>query len=163
MGEPLIAPEKAPKFAVKKLDPAEVLNQYLAGKTSRQIAEENGITRQALQAWLLREDAQGWQLAQTAIAQEDVDEAIDYRKSIQARIEGADKEERERLNIALVCARDAEKSAQWRLERVCRRIYGQDQVPASVMPIQINIGISRDAAKEEKSLEISGTFEPTPK
>lgn len=153
------APNKAPKFAVTKLDPQEVLNQYLAGKTSKQIAEENGITRQALQAWLLREDSQGWQVAQTVSAQEDLDEARDYRISLQARIETADREERERLNIALVCARDAEKSAQWRLERVCRRIYGQDAPPSSVIPIQINIGISRAEQQSGAAMDETSTQE----
>ena len=136
---------KAPKFAVTKLDPGAVIDQYLQGKTSAQIAAENGITRQALQAWLLRNDAEGWKQAQTAQAQEELDEAIDYRKSIQTRLETADREERDRLNIALACARDAEKSAQWRLERVCKRIYGQDvaQVGSAV---QININLRRESA-----------------
>lgn len=121
-------PSKTPKYAVSKLDPKDVLDQYLNGKTTPQIAAEHGISRQALNAWLRRTDLEGWQAAQTALAEEEVDKAKEYRSSIQQRLETANKEERERLNIALACARDAEKSAQWRLERVCRRIYGDEKV-----------------------------------
>jgi transposase len=133
--------DTSPKFAVTKLDPEAVIAQYLEGKTSQEIAKANGISRQALQAWLIRNDAEGWKTAQTVVAQEELDEARDYRASIQARLETADREERERLNIALACARDAEKSAQWRLERVCRRIYGQDAPASAAQAVQININM----------------------
>lgn len=139
---------KTPKFAVTKLVPGDVIDQYLQGKTSAQLAKEHGITRQALQAWLLRNDPEGWRHAQTAIAQEELDEAIDYRKSIQAKLEKADKEERDRLNIALALARDAEKSAQWRLERVCRRIYGQDVPQGSSDRVSITLNIGNAAAQD---------------
>lgn len=117
---------KAPKFAVSNLDPKAVIADYLGGKKTTQIAKELGISRQALNAWLLRVDIDGWHTAQTAIAQEDLEEAQDYRAQTREALKKASKEERERLNIALACARDAEKSAQWRLERVNRRIYGAD-------------------------------------
>ena len=138
--------DTAPKFAVTKLDPETVLQAYLSGKTSKEIAESNGITRQALQAWLIRNDAEGWKAAQTVVAQEELDEAREYRKSIQQRLEKSDREERERLNIALVCARDAEKSAQWRLERVCRRIYGQDAPASAAQAVQIVFNMRGDSA-----------------
>lgn len=62
----------------------------------------------------------------------------------------ADKEDRDRLQLSLAHARERLRAAQWDLERVCKRIYGQDQLPSSVVPIQINIGIARNAAIEEK-------------
>ena len=139
-------PEKAPKYIVSALDPKQIIDQYLHGKTTPQIAKELGISRQALNAWLKRTDEDGWRVAQTVLAEEEVDAAKDYRASIQVRLEQADKDERDRLNIALACARDAERSAQWRLERVCRRIYGQDSPPSSVVPVQININLKPDAA-----------------
>lgn len=144
-------PSKTPKYAVSKLDPKDVLDQYLNGKTTPQIAAEHGISRQALNAWLRRTDLESWQSAQTALAEEEVDKAKDYRAQIQQRLETADKEERDRLTIALACARDAEKSAQWRLERVCRRIYGQDAPPAGTNAVQININLRGD-----KPLDVVG-------
>jgi len=50
--------------------------------------------------------------------------------------------------LSLARAREQVRSAQWELERVLRRIYGQDQGVTQQSPIQINIGITRDAAPQ---------------
>jgi hypothetical protein len=45
--------------------------------------------------------------------------------------------------LDLARAREKLKSAQWDLERVCRRIYGQDSVPNAGAGVQININLRR--------------------
>ena len=50
--------------------------------------------------------------------------------------------------LTLSRAREKVKAAQWELERLLRRLYGQDQVPAGLVPVQINIGIGRNPGTE---------------
>jgi hypothetical protein len=50
--------------------------------------------------------------------------------------------------VSLACARERLKSAQWELERVLTRIYGNKQEVSATVPVQINIGISRDGAAQ---------------
>jgi hypothetical protein len=45
--------------------------------------------------------------------------------------------------LSLSRARERLKAAQWDLERVCRRIYGQDAPPQGVNAVQININLKR--------------------
>lgn len=144
--------DRAPKYAVSKLDPAEVLNEYLHGRSTKEIAAANGISRQALNDWLLRKDEEGWKRAQSIVAEEDAERAREVRQSIQDKLGTANKEERDRLNIALACARDDERGAMWRLERVNRRIYGQDQPPNGAAQVAIQINLRRS----EKPLESVG-------
>jgi hypothetical protein len=48
--------------------------------------------------------------------------------------------------LELARARELVRSAQWQLERVLSRIYGQKQEVAPSSAVQINIGIARGAA-----------------
>lgn len=125
---------------LKDADPEAVLDRYLAGETSPEIAKSLGVTKQALSHWLIQNAEVQWKSAQLVKALNRKDEAEELMDKASNALD-------------LARAREQLRGAQWDLERVCRRIYGQDQVPASVMPIQINIGISRSAASEEKPLE----------
>jgi len=49
--------------------------------------------------------------------------------------------------LDLTRARELLRSAQWDLERVCRRIYGQDAPPQGVNAVQININLRRGAGE----------------
>ena len=146
------AVSRAPKFAVTKLDPAEVLDQYLHGRSTKEIAADNGITRQALNDWLRRKDEEGWKRAQSILAEEDAEKAREVRQHIQEQLQTADREQRDRLNIALACARDDERAAMWRLERVNRRIYGQDQAANAAPQVAIQINLRR-SEKPYESVE----------
>ena len=55
--------------------------------------------------------------------------------------------------LDLTRAREQLRSAQWDLERVCRRIYGQDQPPAGMNAVQININLRGDAATTHRTIE----------
>lgn len=113
---------------LKAVDPKAVLDRYLAGETGPQIAQSLGVTKQALSYWLSKVAEEEWKSAQFVKAynrKEEADELIETASN----------------PLDLARAREKLKSAQWDLERVCRRIYGQDQPPAGANAVQININL----------------------
>lgn len=120
--------------ALATVDPVNVISRYLAGETTTKIAAELGVTRQGLDYHLRRNHESEFKNAQVILALERkqlADEAMETACDA----------------LALARAREQLKSAQWDLERVCRRIYGQDQPVTSTGLVTINIGIARDAAQ----------------
>lgn len=118
----------APRFTgIGKLagaDPKEVLQRYLSDESTSVIAADYGVTRQALGQFLLKHAEEDWKEAQVARAIARKEKAEDAIETAQDPLE-------------LAKARELLKSAQWDLERVCRRIYGQDQ------NINVNISVDR--------------------
>ena len=112
---------------LKDVDPKHVLERYLAEETSTQIAASYGVTRAALSFFMLKYAEQEWKDAQVVKAIRKKEEADDL-------IDSADNP------LDLARAREKLKSAQWDLERVCRRIYGQD-APPNMAAVQININL----------------------
>ena len=132
--------------ALREADPKLILQRYLSDESTKDIAKTFGVTRQALGQYLLKTAETEWKEAQVARAISRKEQAEDDMDAIAGRIENADKEQRERLTLTLSLARERLKAAQWDLERVCRRIYGQDQAHVGGAAVQINIGIRRDPA-----------------
>jgi len=132
----------APQAAAKKLpvlngrqgDPQQVIADYLAGKTTRDIARDRfNCTRQALNYWLREHAEEDWRKAQVILA-------IERKEKAEQDIETAPDA------LALARARELLRSAQWDLERVCRRIYGQDAPPSDVGRVQIAINLRGPSA-----------------
>lgn len=98
---------------LEKADPGQVLARYLTDETTGEIAASYGVTRQALGAYLLRTAESDWKEAQVA-------RAIARKEKAEDALEAADDP------LKLAKARELLKAAQWDLERVCRRIYGQE-------------------------------------
>jgi len=135
-----------PKGGLANADPQVILNRYLSNESTAKIGADYGVTRQAIGQFLIKTAEEDWKSAQTAraiAAKEDamdgLQDAVEELNALKLE-KGADKEQREelaariQLSLARVRAREAAlKSAQWDLERVCRRIYGQDR--------QINVSI----------------------
>ena len=94
-------------------DPKQILLRYLTNETTETIAADYGVTRQALGQYLLRHAEEDWKEAQVA-------RAIGRKEKAEDDLEAATDP------LQLAKARELLKSAQWDLERVCRRIYGQD-------------------------------------
>jgi predicted DNA-binding protein YlxM (UPF0122 family) len=128
--------------ALRGADPKQVLQRYLSDESTKDIAASYNVTRQALGQFLLKHAEADWKDAQVARAIARKEQADDDLDAIGSKIATADKEERDRLTLSLAHARERLRSAQWDLERVCRRIYGQDAPPATAA-VQINIGIRR--------------------
>lgn len=126
---------------LRSVDPKDVLDRYLAGETGPQIAQSLGVTKQALSHWLSNVAEQEWRSAQ-------------FVKAFNRKEQADDLIETASNPLDLARAREMLRSAQWDLERVCRRIYGQDAPPA-VAAVQINIGIRKDAgAMHHDAIEV---------
>jgi predicted DNA-binding protein YlxM (UPF0122 family) len=136
--------------ALRDTDPKAILQRYLSDESTKEIAKCYGVTRQALGQYLLKHAESEWKEAQVARAIARKEQAEDDMESIGLRIEGADKDERDRLTLTLSLARERLKAAQWDLERVCRRIYGQDVSPDQLGRISITLNIG------DKPLDVVG-------
>ena len=130
--------------ALRDQDPKTILARYLSDESTKDIAKCFGVTRQALGQYLLKHAETEWKEAQVARAISRKEQAEDDLDGIASRIEGADREERERLGLTLSLARERLKAAQWDLERVCRRIYGQETTAGAGerVSITLNIGVA---------------------
>ena len=122
---------------LRNISPKDVLERYLAEEKTADIAKSYGVTFAGLSHWLI-ENAEGeWKSAQIVLALKrkmEADELIDSATN----------------PLELARAREKLRSAQWDLERVCRRIYGQDSPPAGANAVQININL-RGAAQQYDS------------
>jgi len=124
-------------------DPKIVLMRYLSDETSYSIAESHGVTVQALSKWLISHAEQEWKDAQVARAIARKDRAEDALAAAHDP-------------LSLAKARELLKAAQWDLERVCKRIYGEDkQVQLTVTPI-LNI----ITTEEHRVIEFEGRTTP---
>ena len=121
---------------LKDADPKTVLQRYLSDESTKDIAESYGVTRQALNQFLIRTAEQEWKDAQVA-------RAIARKESAEDDLDNA---ESTPDALALSRTRERLKAAQWDLERVCRRIYGQDAPPAGANAVQININLRGNGA-----------------
>lgn len=111
------------------IDPHEVIARYLSDESAADIAKSYSVTRQALALHMLNYAEDDWKQAQIARAIADHEQAEENLKS------AADA-------LALSRARELAKLAQWRLERLLRRIYGDDrQVQVTVVPV-LNISVA---------------------
>lgn len=113
-----------------KADPKTILVRYLSDESTADIAKDFGCTRQALSQFLLKNAEEEWKEAQVARAL--------------ARKEKAD-DDMETANdpMSLASARERLKSAQWDLEKVCRRIYGQDMPQLNVTIVDLGDRLRR--------------------
>ncbi len=115
--KPQEALSKLPDGGYGKLvraDPKTILIRYLSDQSTAEIAKDYGCTRQALGQFLLKNAEEEWKEAQVA-------------RAIARKEKAEDDMETANDPLSLASARERLKSAQWDLERVCRRIYGQDQ------------------------------------
>jgi hypothetical protein len=107
-----------------------IISKYLDGLELTDQAKEYGVTNKRLYQILIDSAPETWKSAQAA-------KAFDH-------YENAEKQLREAKDgLELARARELVRSAQWQLERVLSRIYGQKQEVAPSSAIQINIGITR--------------------
>jgi len=149
-------PAKTPNPAYRVwrgIEPAErtqrlqtVISRFVNDEKLADIAKDIGLSHSALCMALLEYAEDDWKRAQVARA------VTRLEKARSARDDASDM-------LNLVRARDDEKSAQWELERLLRRLYGQD-APANIqVPIQINIGIERTQNAQATAQVIDKTDE----
>lgn len=130
--------------AERRLEIAEsVLTRYINGEQVAAMAPEYGVSDVTIYALLLREHEDDWKEVQRARAL--------------ARLERSQEELKTAPDsLSLARAREQVRSAQWELERLLRRLYGQD-APAhtgQAVSININLGAARTAPAEGQVIDI---------
>lgn len=123
-------------------DPRVILQRYLSDQSSEDIARDYGCTRQALARFMLNHAEEGWKEAQVA-------------RAIARKERAEDDLETAADPLSLASARERLKAAQWDLERVCRRVYGQDraQVHVHIMDLGERLRRARERVIEHKDGE----------
>jgi hypothetical protein len=134
----------------------DVLRRYETGEMLPDIAKSIGLSERTLYRRLL-ENHDKWKAAQQAqalqryeFAKEKHKEAMISLEALRAKLdeEGEKDSAARKWRLAHVTAIEqawdrAVHRAEWELERLLRRLYGQDQQVNNGAPIQINIGITR--------------------
>lgn len=123
-----------PATPLAEADASDILKRYLSDETTKDIALSYGVTRQALGQFLLKHAESDWKDAQVV-------RALARKESAEDDLETAADQ------LSLARARERLRAAQWDLERVCRRIYGQDAA-AVAAAVQININLRRSNGED---------------
>ena len=121
----------------------EAIERYGSGVSVYVIAAEMGVEHTTLYRHLIKHREEQWRVAKVSRALAELEEAEDELKIAPDA-------------LALSRARERCRAAQWQLERLMRRIYGQD-VPAATQAVQININLRRDAETLRHVPDISVT------
>jgi hypothetical protein len=137
--KPAIDPANLPKL--RDAAPEVILERYLSDESTASIAADYGVTRQGLGRFLLRHAEEEWKEAQVA-------RAIARKEKAEDDLEAAQDP------LALAKARELFKAATWDLERVCRRIYGEDHKTESAVTPILNITIA-NASEEPPRISVS--------
>jgi hypothetical protein len=130
---------------LKTVDPKDVLERYLAEESSESIAKSYGVTRAALSLFMLRSAESEWKDAQLT-------KALRRKENAEELMDRADNA------LDLTRAREQLRSAQWELERVCRRIYGQDAPSHAAQAVQININVRGAERQSSAAIEVMDTL-----
>lgn len=134
-------------------DPKEIISRILNDESTKDIATSLGVSRRGLNDWLLKHCEDDWKSAQIAKALTRKEQAEDDLERVSGETMSGKQGEgdaevmltREDAPMQSVKLRAAEirlKAAQWDLERILKRIYGQEQ-NNNQSPVVINIGIKR--------------------
>lgn len=121
-----------------------ILAQVIEGKTTEEIAKRLGIKRDKLHYFLTTRAPDDWKEAVLIRALRRQDEA-------ENEIDTADD------MLKLRKAETKLKSAQWNLERVCRRIYGDVKEQPDQPAVMIAISLRRN---DDARIETGRTIEP---
>lgn len=112
------------------LDKAEVaataITRYLNGDDATAIADHYSITRQRLYQVMSETDPEGWRQAQAARA------LAEFDRTYEAMRDASDP-------LSLARAREMHKSAQWVMERLLRKLYGDTKQDDKSISITVNV------------------------
>ncbi len=140
----LVAMNAGKPLAELSCGTAEILGRYEKGEGIEAIATDMGITPPAIYRYLARHAQEQWKEYQAANALHAYQQAEDELRTAQD-------------GVSLSRARELVRSQQWKLERVLRRIYGQD---APTVQINLNLGdVSQRIQDLERELLNAKTIE----
>lgn len=113
---------------------APILTRLMAGEKPKEIAKSLGISREALNAWLLTHAAEEWR----AIAS---GKALSRQQDAEETLESAE----DQLSVAK--GRELARVASWTLERMVPKLYGQPGKDAGG-GVNITVNVDRSCAGE---------------
>jgi transposase len=131
-----------PAQILANINPKDVLNRYIGDEATKDIAKSIGVSRPALTNWLIKVAETDWKDAQVVRAIERKALAEDELEQVATLLKEdppPPSQEIPALTLRHKVAESQIKSAQWELERIYRRIYG-DQVQETGAVIVIAIG-----------------------
>ena len=105
--------------------------RYLNGEDATKIAETHQITRQRLYQVMSETDPEGWRQAQAARA------LAEFDRTYEAMRDASDP-------LSLARAREMHKSAQWVMERLLRKLYGDTKQDDRGVSITVNVASLED-------------------
>ena len=114
-----------------------ILSHYEAGASIYALAEQLGVTNGAIYRQLIKHRPDDWKEISAARYQTIIERAEEQLKNSSDA-------------LSVTRAREELANAKWMLERLQRRIYGQDAPPAGTNAVQININL-RGAAQQYDS------------
>lgn len=142
------AEAKAPAMRLASLPAQELasvldkaIERYGAGTSVYVIANDLGVEHTTLYRHLVKHRESEWRDAKVSRALAELEESEEALKTAPDA-------------LALSRARERCRAAQWQLERLMRRIYGQD-APTSAQAVQINISLRRDADSPRRDPDIT--------
>lgn len=126
-----------------------VLTRYAGGATIRAVAEEYRTAPATLYALLITEDETKWKDVQLSKALARFELAQSDLEMLQAKMGGDSENKPDSLELARLreqgrMAESNLKSAQWELERLFKRAYGQDQATAEDSHVIVHIDLRRE-------------------
>ena len=121
------------------IDTKAVLERYSQGETIRDIAASIGCSHVAIYNRLLTEAPDEWKAVASSNALTDLDQAEQDLKTAPDM-------------LTVTRARGWADIQRWKLERLLRRYFGQDQAAGSAPQVAIQINLRRSDAVEVKPL-----------
>lgn len=109
----------------------EVFSRYLDDGHLRDIAKSLGVARTSLYQAIVKYEPEQWQALQAARALAELDDAEDAMRCADDA-------------VAVSRAREQLKTAQWKLERTCRRLYGTDSKEDVGAKVAITLNLGTD-------------------
>lgn len=126
-------------------DAQKILYELVNGTKTEDVAATRGVTKEVLSYHLRKHATEDWKEAQVI---------RELRRKEEAEVEIDSAEDMLQLKKAEVKL----KSAQWSLERVCRRIYGDYKEPESRGNISINLHLGpRQFGDDAKVIDQTST------
>ena len=120
-----------------------LLSHYEAGASIYDLAEKLGVSNTTIYRQLVKHRTEDWKEVSAARYQSIIERC-------EGQIKNADSA------LAVTRAREELANARWMLERLQRRIYGQDAPPAGVNAVQININLRGSGATKQDNEDNSG-------
>jgi transposase-like protein len=144
----------------------EVLQAYEQGEEVADLAPNYGVSDVTLYALLIRDHEEAWKQAQISRAAAKRSRTSKDLDELRAQLRSALQEDGETPHDALSLARIKEqvklaeiqaKRAEWELERVYRRVYGQDVPADQAGRVSITLNIGGVGATNAVQHDVEGT------